>query len=243
MVEPVVALWAQLEAWVLALVDSAWAVPTLLATTALDGFFPPVPGETVVVSLAVAAQSGAGLPWWVVVPLAALGAWCGDQLAYAVGRAVGTDRVRALRGPRGRRAVAWARTALARRGASVVLGARFVPVGRTAVNVTAGAVGFPRRRFMTLSAVASTAWAAWTVAVGTLAARWLGDQPLLAVAVGVVVGTVVGVVADRVRAVRAGRRDAAAAPGLAAVVDAGTTRSDADGHPDPQLAAAAPAAR
>ncbi|WP_171905413.1 DedA family protein, partial [Cellulosimicrobium cellulans] len=105
----------------------------------------------------------------------------------------------------GRRAVAWASGALARRGASVVLGARFVPVGRTAVNVTAGAVGFPRRRFMVLSAVASTAWAGWTVAVGTLAARWVGDQPLLAVAIGVAVGTVVGVVVDRVVAARSGR--------------------------------------
>jgi membrane-associated protein len=211
MVDGIVALWGQLEAWVLALVDSAWALPTLLVTTALDGLFPPVPGETVVVSLAVAAQSGGSVPWWVVVLVAAVGAWCGDQLAYAVGRAVGTDRVRGLRGPRGRRAVAWASDALARRGASVVLGARFIPVGRTAVNVTAGAVGFPRRRFMALSAVAASAWAAWTVAVGTLAARWVGDRPLLAVAVGVAVGTVVGIVVDRVVTVRAARRESAAA--------------------------------
>ncbi|MFC8921942.1 DedA family protein [Cellulosimicrobium sp. NPDC057127] len=215
MVDGIVALWGQLEDWVLALVDSAWALPALVVTTALDGLFPPVPGETVVVTLAVAAQAGDGFPWWVVVLVAAVGAWCGDQLAYAVGRAVGTDRVRVLRGPRGRRAVAWAGGALARRGASVVLGARFVPVGRTAVNVTAGAVGFPRRRFMALSAVAATAWAGWTVAVGTLAARWVGDQPLLAVAIGVVVGTVVGVVVDRVVAARSGRGDVARGAGRA----------------------------
>lgn len=241
MVDGILALWGQLEAWVLALIDSAWALPTLLVTTALDGLFPPVPGETVVVSLAVAAHAGGGVPWWVVVPVAAVGAWSGDQLAYALGRAVGTDRVRALRGPNGRRAVAWASGALARRGASVVLGARFVPVGRTAVNVTAGAVGFPRRRFMALSAVASMAWAAWTVAVGTLAARWVGDQPLLAVAVGVAVGTVVGVVVDRVVSARAARRDSAARAGGSEAAAPGDAGPGAAVLPATGLAAGAPA--
>ena len=202
MVAWVVELWGQVEAWLLALVDSVWALPTLFAATAGDGLFPPVPGETVVVTLAVAAQAGERYVWWVVVLVAALGAWCGDQLAYSVGRAVGTRAVPALRGPRGRRTVDWATRTLDRRGASVVLGARFVPVGRTAVNVTAGAVGFSRRRFVALSAVASLAWASWTVAIGTLAARWLGDRPLLAVAVGVVTGIVLGVVVDRVVAAR-----------------------------------------
>jgi membrane-associated protein len=216
MVEALAGWWEQVEAWLLALADSAWALPVLLATTAGDGFFPPVPGETVVVTLAVAAQAGDGVAWWLVVAVAALGAWCGDQLAYALGRAVGTRALPALRGPRGRRAVAWATRSLDRRGASVVLGARFVPVGRTAVNVTAGAVGFSRRRFMALSAVASVAWAGWTVAIGTLAARWVGDSPLLAVAVGVVTGTVLGVVVDRVVAARRAARTGAV-PGPRAV--------------------------
>ncbi|MGW6227001.1 DedA family protein, partial [Cellulosimicrobium cellulans] len=163
MVAWVVELWGQVEAWLLALVDSVWALPTLFATTAGDGFFPPIPGETVIVMLAVGAQSGGGVAWGLVLLVAALGAWCGDQLAYALGRALGTRALPALRGPRGQRAVAWATRSLDRRGASVVLGARFVPVGRTAVNVTAGAVGFSRRRFMALSAVASVAWATYSV--------------------------------------------------------------------------------
>ncbi len=121
-----------------------------------------------------------------MLAVAALGAWCGDQLAYALGRALGTRALPALRGTRGRRAVEWATRSLDRRGASVVLGARFVPVGRTAVNVTAGAVGFSRRRFMALSAVASVTWATYSVVIGTLAAAWVGDSPLLAVVVGVV---------------------------------------------------------
>lgn len=203
-------LWGQVEAWLLALVDSVWALPTLFATTAADGFFPPIPGETVIVMLAVGAQAGGGLPWGIVLLVAACGAWCGDQLAYVLGRGVGTRTLPVLRGPRGQRAVGWATRALDRRGASVVLAARFVPVGRTAVNVTAGAVGFSRRRFMALSAVASVVWSAYSVAVGTLAAAWLGDSPLLAVAVGVVGGILVGVVVDAVVRLRAARQERSA---------------------------------
>lgn len=212
MVAWVVELWGQVESWLLALVDSAWALPVLFATTAGDGFFPPVPGETVIVMLAVAAQSGGGVAWGIVLAVAALGAWCGDQLAYALGRALGTRALPALRGARGRRAVEWATRSLDRRGASVVLGARFVPVGRTAVNVTAGAVGFSRRRFMALSAVASVTWATYSVVIGTLAAAWVGDSPLLAVVVGVVGGILLGVLVDTVVRLRAARRERALAP-------------------------------
>lgn len=98
MVAWVVELWGQVEAWLLALVDSVWALPTLFATTAGDGFFPPIPGETVIVMLAVGAQSGGGVAWGLVLLVAALGAWCGDQLAYALGRAVGTRALPVLRG-------------------------------------------------------------------------------------------------------------------------------------------------
>ncbi|WP_435737336.1 DedA family protein [Cellulosimicrobium sp. PMB13] len=209
-------LWGQVESWLLALVDSVWALPALFATTAGDGFFPPIPGETVIVMLSVGAQSGGGVAWGLVLLVAALGAWCGDQLAYALGRALGTRALPVLRGPRGQRAVGWASRALDRRGASVVLAARFVPVGRTAVNVTAGAVGFSRRRFMGLSAVASVVWAAYSVAIGTLAGAWLGDSPLLAVVVGVVGGVLVGVAVDAAVRFRAARREQSGpTPGVA----------------------------
>src|SRR5690606_210754 len=161
MVAWVVEAWGQVEAWLLALVDSVWALPVLFATTAGDGFFPPIPGETVIVMLAVGAQSGGGVAWGLVLLVAALGAWCGDQLAYALGRALGTRALPALRGPRGRRAVAWATRSLDRRGASGLLRARYVAVGRTAASVTAGAAGFSRRRFVALSAGASVAARPW----------------------------------------------------------------------------------
>jgi membrane-associated protein len=205
MIAGIGAAWSALETWLFALVDSAWALLALLAATLADGFFPPVPGETLLIMLGVGAQTGGGVPLAAVFAVATIGAWCGDQIAFSLGRAVGTRKVPFLRGARGQRAVEWAARALRRRGAAVVLAARFVPVGRMAVNVTAGAVGFPRRRFMVLSAAASTLWSAYHLAIAVVAGQWLGDSPLLAVVVGIATGTVLGLVVDRVVRSRDGR--------------------------------------
>lgn len=97
--------------------------------------------------------------------------------------------------------------------------------------MTAGAVGFSRRRFMALSAVASVAWATYSVLIGTLAAAWVGDSPLLAVVVGVVGGILLGVLVDTVVRLRAARRerdtDLAAGPAPSPAPGAGTPETDA----------------
>ncbi|MET7134180.1 DedA family protein [Cellulosimicrobium sp. MI9406] len=195
-----------LEHWILALAASAWIYPALFGFATIDGFFPPVPSESVVITLAVSAHA-TGEPNLVLVLLvAALGAWTGDQIAFAIGRAVGTERLRILRTPRGRRAVGWAERALAHRGASFILAARYIPVGRVAVNMTAGAVRYPRRRFMAFSGIAAVTWAVYSVLIGLVAARWLGHEPLLAMVVGIVLGVGSGFVIDRVLMMRARQR-------------------------------------
>jgi membrane protein DedA with SNARE-associated domain len=79
-----------------------------------------------------------------------------------------------------------------------------------AVNMSAGALGYARRRFLGVSAVAAVMWASLSTVVGVLTAAWLGGQPLLAMAVGVVVGLVLGLLLDRVLARVWARRDAPA---------------------------------
>src|SRR5699024_7632740 len=128
----------------------------------IDGFFPPVPSEAVVITLAVAASTSGAPNMLAVFVVAAVGAWVGDQSACASGRGIGTARAPFLRGPRGQRAVAWARQALSARGASFILAARYVPIGRVAVNMSAGALGYRRRSFMTISAIAGVTWAAYS---------------------------------------------------------------------------------
>ncbi|PRZ07033.1 membrane protein DedA with SNARE-associated domain [Isoptericola sp. CG 20/1183] len=189
---------SQVEAWILEIAASVWIYPAMFASAFIDGFFPPVPSESVLVTLVISAQA-TGVPWlWLIIPVAGAGAWLGDQVAYVLGRRYGTERLTGMRSARGRKTVAWARRALARRGAVFIIAARYIPVGRVAVNMTAGALAYPQRRFMTFSGVAAVLWAAYSTLIGIAAAEVLGHDPLLAMVVGVVGGGLLGLVVDRV---------------------------------------------
>src|SRR5690606_7156547 len=77
-----------------------WVLAVLFACCVIDGFFPPVPSESIVVGLAAVAVS-TGVPnLWLVVALTAAGAVVGDNIAFLIGRAVGTERFRWMRRPR-----------------------------------------------------------------------------------------------------------------------------------------------
>ncbi len=182
--------------WVLALGSSPWVYVALFLFCAIDGIFPPVPSESLVVALG-ATWAAVGVPdVWLVVLVAAGGAFTGDQVAYTIGRHVEVRRLRLFRGSRAHRVLDWAQHALDTRGASFIIAARFVPVGRVAVNMSAGSLGFPRPRFLVVVAVASTFWALYGVAVGALAGAWFRDRPLLAVAVGIAAGLLIGLALD-----------------------------------------------
>ncbi|MFD7024082.1 DedA family protein [Promicromonospora sukumoe] len=227
MLELITAVLSATEAWILAMAASPWIYPAMFAFATIDGFFPPLPSESVVITLTVSAHS-TGTPWmWLVLIAAAVGAWVGDQIAYQIGKMIGTERVPFLRSARGRRAVDWAERALTRRGASFILAARYVPIGRVAVNMTAGAVGYPRRRFMFIAAIAAVMWALYSAGIGLVAAQWLGHEPLLAIVIGVVLGVAMGFVVDKVVGWFSRRRlddeDEADADGEKIAVPAGAT--------------------
>ena len=202
-------LLASLNAFVLDAASGPWALAVLFLSCLIDGVFPPVPSETVLVALAATAGTAGAPAVAAILLVAAVGAWCGDNLAYLVGRSLGLGRLAAShRRPRLAAAVRAAADRLERNGASMILGGRFVPVGRVAVNLAAGATGMPYRRYAPLSALASCAWAAVTSAIGLLAGLWLGDQPLVAMVVSASVGLATGAVIDGViRRRRTGRSD------------------------------------
>ncbi|QIK82765.1 DedA family protein [Sanguibacter sp. HDW7] len=210
MIELVSQIARDVEAWILALTSSWWVFVALFALCTIDGFFPPVPSESIVITLAVTAHTTGAPNIWLVLVVAMAGAWCGDQIAFSLGRWIGTDRIPWLRSDRGRRTIERAERAIAHRGASFILGARYVPIGRVAVNMTAGAVGYKRERFVAVTAVAAVMWAVYSVLIGLAAATWLGHSTLLAMAVGVVGGVVTGVAIDRIMAWVARRRAARA---------------------------------
>lgn len=188
---------------ILQTVASPWLFVVLLAVTIVDGFFPPVPSETVLVAAAAVLASTGDL--WALLPLglvAALGATIGDNIAFALGRRLGTTRWAWMRRPGIARAFAQAERALANRSAALILGARYIPVGRVAVNMSAGALRFPWRRFVPLSIVAGISWSALSLAIGLLAGSWVRHQPLVSAGIGIAVALIIGLVIDRVTALR-----------------------------------------
>lgn len=224
-----------IEGWIPAMAGSPWAYPALALFAMIDGFFPPIPSESVVIALASVAVTSGSPNLLLIALAAAVGAWVGDQIAYQIGSKVDVHRIRFFRGERGTKALAWAEHALRHRGSSFILAARYVPIGRVAVNMTAGALGYPRRRFMALTALAGATWAGYGTLIGLGAGVWLEDHPLIAVVVGVVVGTVVGLAIDwvlrrftrvsdvplgAVTEVAADQRDTADAPGTDMQVEA-----------------------
>ncbi|GGE92055.1 hypothetical protein GCM10011313_13710 [Mycetocola zhadangensis] len=196
---------------ILSTVASPWVYAVIFLVVVVDGFFPPVPSETVVVAaVAIGVSTGSPSPLLIVL-VAALGAALGDNIAYLLGRSIGTERFRWMRHPRTIRAFDWAAAGFRHRPAALIITARYIPIGRIAVNMTAGATRFPHRRFWPLTVLAGASWAAYSVGIGLVAGHWVKDQPLLGAAIGIVLAITLGVLIDRVTST-VSRRRAAKAP-------------------------------
>lgn len=185
-----------LNALLVDLAASPWMPLLVLVVCIVDGFFPPIPSETTVVAaLAVVLAAGDVPAAGVILFAAAAGAALGDSIAYAIGRSVGLGRFAWMRRERVRRVTAVMRERVHRSPAMLLLVARYIPVGRVAVNATAGATGLPYRRFLPLSALAGTAWAGMCLAVAGASAAWLGE-PLWASLAAVGIMLTIGVALD-----------------------------------------------
>lgn len=192
-----VAAWmASLGDVVLAVAATPWSLVLMVVFTIIDGFFPPIPSESIVITLASLAMTGDGPPLWAILPLAAVGAFVGDLIAFTIGTKVPLRNFRMFRGKRGARTLAWAERTLKHRGGAFILAARYIPIGRVVVNMSAGALDFPRRRFVLFAGIGAVCWAIYSTLLGISAGAFLQDQPLLAVGVGIVLGVVLGTLID-----------------------------------------------
>lgn len=198
----------EITQWVLDASGSPWVLPIVALLTILDAFLVIVPSETVVVALATLSISSGTPNLALLIIVAAIAAMIGDSLTFALGRKLGSPMLARIRSPRVQSVFLWARTALDRRAALVIFIARYIPYGRVAVNLVAGATGFSYRRYLPLSALACLAWALYNVALGATFGAWLGDNPVLAVVVSVIVAVGVGLLIDAIR-VRRERRQSA----------------------------------
>lgn len=179
------------------LADSPWGLVLVLTFAAVDALIPMVPSESVVVALAAISIS-TGDPNLVFLALAAAaGAFLGDNTTYRLGKRIGLTRFAWMRRPAMQDAFAAARRELDKRSALLILTARYIPVGRVVVNLTAGAAGFPARRFVPLSVVGAVTWAGYAVLVGVLAGQWVQENPLLGAVIAVTVAAILGLLVDR----------------------------------------------
>jgi membrane protein DedA with SNARE-associated domain len=100
----------------------------------------------------------------------------------------------------------WARKALDERGGLVLVVARYVPGGRTAVTLTMGAVRYPVRNFSFFAAVAAVSWGLYCSLVGYLGGKAFEDNPLRGVILGIGLALTVTLIVEVVRHRRSKRR-------------------------------------
>lgn len=187
----------EVENWVLAHAGDWWVYPLAWALSCIDGFFPTVPSESVLVSLGALARDGYGPVWWGIVIAGWLGALCGDHIAYWIGAALGRSRLAFLRGEKMQAMIDAAQKQLESRAFTLFMTARFIPLGRTAVNIAAGTCAFPRRHFTRDIAVATGVWALYPVGIGMIAGAWFHAHPLAGVGVAFVVALALSFVGER----------------------------------------------
>ncbi|WP_084252749.1 DedA family protein [Devriesea agamarum] len=191
-----IAAW--LQDLILHLSGSPWTYPVVLIFSLVDGFFPTVPSESVLVGLgSLWASQGAPMIWLVII-CGWIGAVAGDNIAYMIGRRVGWQRFRFLRSGRGLRAVEAAERGLERRALLFLMTARYIPMGRTAVNFVAGALRYPHRKFFHRTLLSCAVWALYSCGIGALAGQWFANHHLLGIAVALVLAVVVSVILERV---------------------------------------------
>jgi membrane protein DedA with SNARE-associated domain len=177
-----------------------WSYPLIFAVSMIDAFFPVVPSESVVITAGNLASSG---DLWLlgVIAAAAGGAIVGDNISYAIGKYAGEHTVKRLfRSDKARRGFDWAEEQLERRGFYIIVIARFIPGGRTAVTFSSGYThAMPWRRFIVADACAGLIWGTYAAMLGYIGGKTFEDQPWKGLFLGflIAIGVAVGVEAIR----------------------------------------------
>jgi membrane-associated protein len=190
-----------------------WSYPVIFLMSAIDAFFPLVPSETLVITGGVLASSGdLSLP--LVILSASLGAIVGDNISYGLGTLLGERTIkRWFRSERSRRAFGWAEHQLETRGGYLIIVARFIPGGRTAVTFSSGYVHAMRwRRFIFWDVIAGVIWGSYAALLGYVGGKQFEEEPWKGLILAFVVAVAVGGVVELVRHWRA-RRAARASEG------------------------------
>lgn len=155
-----------------------WFLGVIFIIALLDSVIPIVPSETTVIIGGVAVATDiAPYSLLAVITVGALGAFIGDNLAFAIGRhwSDAFER-RAQRKPKFAAKLAWAREQLRQRGGRLLITARFIPGGRTAITVASGITRQSRAWFIRWTIIAAIIWAGYAAGLARLVGEPFKDD-------------------------------------------------------------------
>lgn len=183
-----------------------WSYLVIFAVSLLDAFIPVVPSETVVITGGVVASSGdLSLP--LVILCAAGGAIVGDNISYWAGAFLGERTVKNLfRHEKAKHAFVWAERQIETRGFYLIVIARFIPMGRTAVTFSSGYThGMPWRRFIVADVIAGVVWASYAALLGYVGGKQFEEEPWKGLVLAFVVAIGIALTVELIRNRRAKR--------------------------------------
>ena len=166
--------------WLAEFSSNWYFLAIILVIAFLDSMIPIVPSETMVIIGGVAAGNG-DQQLLSVIAAGAIGAFLGDNAAYLFGdRMSGRIERRAERRPKLRGRLDWASEQIRIRGGLLLVTARFIPGGRTALTVTSGVTHQPYGWFMRWDAIAVLIWATYAALLGYIGGQAFEDNHTLA---------------------------------------------------------------
>jgi len=170
--------------WLNDVAGNWWFLLIILAIAFLDSVIPVVPSETAVIVGGVAAGNNEQNVFLVIL-CGATGAFLGDNFGYIVGRYFSPwiER-RAASRPKLAKRLDWARDQIRSRGGPLLVTARFIPGGRTALTITSGLTHQPRRWFVSWIAVAAVVWAGYAATLGYIFGDRFNERVALWLAFG-----------------------------------------------------------
>jgi len=153
-----------------------WFLLVIVVIAFLDSVIPIVPSETCVIIGGVAASLGTQ-NIFAVITAAAIGAFLGDNTAYLIGyRASAWFQRRADRKPKFARKLEWAQSQIMQRGGFLLITARFIPGGRTALTLSCGITRQMRTWFVRWVAMATVIWATYAALLGSIGGEAFEDD-------------------------------------------------------------------
>lgn len=174
MIEFFLELFESVEETVTELSQNPWFLVALFFIVAGDSVFPALPSEFSVIAGGVAAGAGQLigdqrlLSIVLVIVVGALGAFAGDSLGYLIGNR--SDRLLMkvfFRGEKGAKRLEATSRQIRKRGGLMLVTARFVPGGRTAMTFCCGLTRQPFLAWFTKwDLIASTLWASYAGLIG-----------------------------------------------------------------------------